>query len=90
MIEKLVVIEQILLKSFLIGIALMIFSFLVYMFFDNQIIAIWQNFYGIKELAIRETIIFFYGIMKILIFVFFFVPLLGIYWTRKELENKAK
>ncbi len=89
MIEKLKIIEQVLLKSLLVGFALFLFSFIAYLLMGDFVIDHWGSLYGLKEEVTRSMILYMYGLTKILLFVGFFVPLIGVYWTRKSLEKQA-
>lgn len=88
--EKLVIIEDIFFKTFIVGFILFIFSFIVYLLFNEQLIDVIMGLYGLKTETVSIMFLSFYGFIKIFLVFGFFVPAIGIHWSRKNLAKKEK
>jgi hypothetical protein len=88
--EKLAIVEDVLLRSFFSGLLLFMFSYLIYLFFNDLVISMWTALYGLDEQMINIIIMGFYGITKILLFVLFLVPAIGIHWARKAMKTQLE
>lgn len=88
--EKLIIIEDILFKSFIIAFIMLMVSFVCYLVFNQQIIDIWIGLYGLSAKNVSIMILGFYGIFKMLIFILFFIPAIAVHWTRKSLAKKEQ
>ncbi|MGD9581540.1 MAG: hypothetical protein AB7V50_09215 [Vampirovibrionia bacterium] len=91
MTEKLILIEEILFKSFLIGVVFLLFSAVIYFGFSNQLIGLWSSMYNIDSKTASIIMISFMGLSKIILLFFFLVPALAVHWMRRTLkkaENK--
>lgn len=85
MVENLKLIRDILLKSFIVGFILLLFSFLMFMLFNDFIVSIWASWYSVKTEMVGPLIILLFGIFKSLVFILFLIPAIAIHWTIKKL-----
>lgn len=89
MLEKLEIIEDVLIRCLFSGLILFLFSFLIYLLFNEQIINMWREIYGIPKETVSVIVVCLYGFAKIMIVTCFMIPAIGIHWARKSLKKKA-
>lgn len=87
MVENLIIVRDILLKCFIISMLLLVFSTLMYVFFNDHIANVCQSLYNIDQQT--ETVIMIYSIsaIKIINIMFFLIPAIAIHWNIKKLQK---
>jgi hypothetical protein len=88
--ELIILWRNILLRSFVVGLALAILLFLATMLLWNTATGWVQYFFGVDRHALGPVVLQFFLNVRIVLLFFFLAPALALHWTQAKIRPSAR